>query len=64
LKAVNNTISQRCLRANDDKVNALFPCYFNQPFYIAGADIQVPGKLNRAGITRSGINLFNLGALG
>ena len=64
LKMVDNTISQRCLRPDNDQFNALFLSNFTQPIYVVGANIQVPGNLSRAGITRSGINLFCFGALG
>jgi len=64
LKVVNNALSQRRLRSDNDQLNPLFFGCFSQPLYIGRAYIQVMGDLSRAGITRSSINLLNLGALG
>jgi len=63
-KAVDNALGQRPLRPDDDQFNALLLSYFSQRLDVSRLDIQVDGDLSRAGVARSGINLFNLGALG
>ncbi len=64
MKAVNNAISQQCLRPDNNQLDTLFPGYCDQSFYVTRAYIQVMGNLSRAGITWSGINLLNFRAPG
>ena len=61
---VNNTLSQGCLRSDNNQLDSLFSGYFSQRFYISGFNIQITGKLGSAGITWSDINLSDPGALG
>ena len=53
-----------CWSIRDGKLNLVRLSYIDQRFYISGAYIQVMSYLSRAGITRSDVNFFNLGALG
>ncbi len=64
MKAVNDAIGQGCLWSDNSQLNSFFLSYFSQRFYIGRAKSQSLGYLSGAGITWSGINLFNLGALG
>jgi hypothetical protein len=60
---VSDALSQWRLRPDDGQVYFLFFGYFSQRLDIVGFDIEVSGKLSRAGVTRSCIYFFNFGAL-
>ena len=63
-KLIGNALRQRGFGANHGEVNLLFLSYPDQRVNISGFDIQVLGKPGGASITRSGVNIVNLGALG
>ena len=63
LEMVNNTLSQRSLWPDNHQLDTLFLGYFSQSDNVTGVNIQVTSDFRRAGITRSDIDFFNLGAL-
>jgi hypothetical protein len=63
-KLVGNTLRQRRLRTDNGKVNLTVFGYPDQRLNIGRVDINVMGKLSRAGVTRSDKNLLDLAALG
>jgi hypothetical protein len=61
---VGNSLRQRCFGTDNGEVNPLFLGELSQPLNIGGLDIQVLGNLGRAGVPRSNVDFFYLGALG
>jgi hypothetical protein len=61
---VGNALRQRSFGANNGEVNPLFLGELSQPLNISGLDIQVLGKLSRAGVARSNIDFLYFRALG
>jgi hypothetical protein len=61
---VGNALRQRRFGTDDGEVNPLLLGELSQSLDIGGLDIQVLGNLSRAGVARSNVDFFDLGALG